>query len=272
MTTQNPIGVFDSGIGGLSVLKQMMRFLPNENYIYLGDTARVPYGNKSTQRVSEYAAECTSFLLAKGVKMIVVACNTVSSVALDAVKSLCGDVLVVGMISPAAAAAVREFSSGRIGVIGTRATIASGAYEREIQQIAGKQKVSVVSKACPLFVPLVEEGFFLHEATRVIAHEYLDEYVRDGVDALVLGCTHYPLLHQLFTEMLPGVPLIDTGEHAAVTALRLLAKANLLNEGDGEFTGKPNADLYITDVPAAFHELAVRFLGFDVKQPTTISL
>jgi glutamate racemase len=269
---ERAIGVFDSGIGGLSVLRQLIRFLPYEKYIYLGDTARVPYGNKSQALVQRYAEECTGFLLDKNVKLVVTACNTASSVAMDAVRNTAGDSPVIDMIRPAAAAALRATVNGRIGVIGTRATVGSQAYDRTILKLADDKKIKVMGRACPLFVPIVEEGIIRHEASRMIAEEYLEPLRRQDIDTLVLGCTHYPLLSQLLTELLPGVHLIDSGEHASVTALRLLADRNDLNEERNEFILKPEIDFYVTDLPAMFFDLAKRFLGFSIDGPRQISL
>ncbi|MFW5701921.1 MAG: glutamate racemase, partial [Bacteroidota bacterium] len=244
------IGVFDSGIGGLSVLRQLIRFLPYEKYIYLGDTARVPYGNKSPNIVRRYARECTDFLIEKDVKLVVTACNTASSVAMDAVRESACDVPVIDMINPAAAAALRATVNGRIGVIGTRATIGSQAYDQTILKLAADKKIRVIGRACPLFVPIVEEGMIRHEASRLIAEEYLESLRAQDVDTLVLGCTHYPLLSQLLTELLPGVHLIDSGEHASVTALRLLADRDALADERSEFVMKPDIEFYVTDLPA----------------------
>lgn len=267
-----PIGVFDSGIGGLSVLKQLVRFIPYEKFIYLGDTARVPYGNRSVEIVKEYAKQCTEFLIEKNVKLIIVACNTVSSVALDTVITTAGSIPVIGMIKPAAGAALRSTVNKKIGIIGTRATISSNSYGNEIVNLADDYKVNVFSQACPLFVPLAEEGMIRHISTKVIAEEYLNNLKEQNIDTLVLGCTHYPLLSQLFIEILPDVNLIDPGEHSAVAALRLLAESGELVEEKSQFLLKPNIEFFVTDFPALFFEQAKNFLGFGIDQPTKISL
>lgn len=286
---ENPIGLFDSGIGGLSVLKQFIKFLPNENYVYLGDTARVPYGNKSVATVKRYASECTHFLLSKNVKLIVVACNTVSSVAIEEVSSK-SNVPVIGMIHPAAIASVRATRNGRIGVIGTRATIESNSYSKAILSIIEndgsdkeltlqntesnetiKKNIIVFNKACPLFVPLVEEGLMNHNATRLIAQEYLDPLKSEHIDTLVLGCTHYPLLSQLFSELMPNVNLIDSGEHSAVAAIRLLGEKNLLNPNTDSMIKNPSVKFYVTDIPSTFNSIANMFLNFDISEPEIIS-
>jgi glutamate racemase len=272
ITKTSPIGVFDSGVGGLSVLKQFIRFLPAERYIYLGDTARVPYGNKSKQIVETYARESTEFLLSKGVKIIVAACNTVSAVALEVVKKTASNIPVIGMIEPAASAALRATRSGNIGVIGTRATISSNSYNEQINSLSNSDEVRVFSQACPMFVPIVEEGLLRHKASKLIANEYL-KYLKDSnIDTLVLGCTHYPLLSHLINEIMPDVTLIDSGEHASVSALRVLAEKNLLTDANQQFISKPVIEFYVTDLPALFYEQAQNFLGFEIDKPNLISL
>lgn len=268
----SPIGVFDSGIGGLSVLKQFIRFLPSESYIYLGDTARVPYGNKSKQIVELYAKEATEFLISKGVKIIITACNTVSALALVAVRNVAREIPVIGMINPAAGAALRATRNGHIGIIGTRATINSNSYFDEIAILSKNKEINVYSQACPLFVPIVEEGLLRHNASKLIAEEYLSELKSANIDTIVLGCTHYPLLSHLINEILPNVTLIDSGEHASVSALRLLAERNLLIEPAKEFIAKPQIDFYVTDLPSNFYEQANNFLGFDIDKPEVIHL
>lgn len=272
LNKRSPIGVFDSGIGGLSVLKQFIRFLPAENYVYIGDTARVPYGNKSKQIVETYAKECTEFLLSRGVKIIITACNTVSAVAIEAVKEKAGEIPVIGMIEPAAGAAIRATRNGNIGIIGTRATINSNSYHDEILSVANNQEINVFSQACPLFVPIVEEGLLRHNAAKLIAEDYLLKLIEEKVDTLVLGCTHYPLLSHLISEIMPEVTLIDSGEHASVSALRLLAEKNMLIENQKEFISKPSVDFYVTDLPSNFYEQAKAFLGFDIDKPEVITL
>jgi glutamate racemase len=266
-----PIGLFDSGIGGLSVLKQFIRFLPYERYIYLGDTARVPYGNKSAETVQEYSRQCTQFLLDKGVKLVVVACNTASSLALEQVKQT-SDVPVVDMISPVAGAALRATHNGRIGVIGTRATISSDAYANAIKSLTKPDNVEVHSRACPLFVPIVEEGWIRHQASELIAKEYLEPFKSTDIDTLVLGCTHYPLLSELISKILPGIMLIDSGEHAAVNSIRTLAEMGVLAEERNEFLKNPQIEFFVSDVPSTFFDVAKRFLGFEVDKPQRVNI
>ncbi|NLO19006.1 MAG: glutamate racemase [Ignavibacteria bacterium] len=271
MDKTKPIGVFDSGIGGLSVLKQFIKFLPYEKYIYFGDTARVPYGNKSKQTVEQYARQSTEFLLEKGVKLIVVACNTVSSIALDTIKEI-SNIPVIGMIEPAVNAALRETNNKRIGIIGTRATISSNAYLDLIKTKTASKDYQVFAKACPLFVPLVEEGLLHHAATELIAKEYLEEFIENKIDTLILACTHYPLLSELIKTILGDVTLIDSGENAAVLAIRLLAEKAALIDDKEEFIRKPKITFYVTDVPTMFYDAAQRFLGFPVDKPNIISI
>lgn len=272
MDINSSIGIFDSGLGGLSVLKQFIRFLPNEKYIYLGDTARVPYGNKSKETVERYAKECTDFLIKNDVKLIVIACNTVSSVAIDSVIESAGNIPVVGMIRPGSNAALRATLNGKIGIIGTRATISSRAYQTEIERLNNQKEIEVNSQPCPLFVPLVEEGLLSTDATKQIAKEYLEPLRNLNIDTLILGCTHYPLLTNVIQEILPGVNLIDSGEHASVSSLRLLAEQKLLKEESNTFIEKPNIEFYVTDLPQNFHQQAISFLGFDVEKPKLVEI
>ncbi len=271
MRSEMPIGIFDSGIGGISVLKQFVRYLPYESYVYLGDTARVPYGNRSEEIVKSYSEECTEFLLKKGVKLIVVACNTVSSIALDTIRSLSGGIPVIGMIQPAVAAALRSSVNRKIGIIGTRATIRSKAYEKTIAELASGERIETESVACPLFVPIIEEGLLDHEATRLLANDYLAQFRTNGVDSLIMACTHYPLLKQLFGELLPGINLIDSGEHAAVSAIRTLAEMGALAPEGKSYVPVPSIEFFVTDIPYTFLEVAQRFLGFSIGTPQKIS-
>jgi glutamate racemase len=251
----NPIGVFDSGIGGLTVVQALMKRFPNENIVYFGDTARVPYGPKSPQTIREYAAQDTEFLVSKNVKMIVIACNTVSSVALDVVMKH-SRVPVVGVILPGAKAAVAATKKNRIGVIGTAGTIASDAYAYNIHQF--NKAVEVTSKACPLFVPLVEEGWLDHAATEIVAKEYLFPLKLAKIDTLVLGCTHYPLLRNIIGKVFDNnVTLIDSGEATSEEVERVLDGQRLRNPS----TVKGNVEFFVSDIPAKFSEIGERFLG-----------
>lgn len=250
-----PIGVFDSGIGGLTVVHALTRQLPHENIVYFGDTARVPYGPKSTQVVREYAAQDVDFLLSKDVKMVVIACNTVSSVALDVVQKH-AKMPVVGVILPGATAAVNATKKKRIGVIGTRATINSNAYTNAIRQIDGE--IKVFARECPLFVPLAEEGWVEHKVTEMVAKEYLFPLKQEKIDTLILGCTHYPILRNAITGAVDGsVTLIDSGEAAAAEVARVLDANGLRNPSDQQ----PNLTFYVSDIPTKFAEVGERFLG-----------
>lgn len=263
---QRPIGVFDSGIGGLSVLKHLLQLLPNERFIYLGDTARVPYGNKSAETIQLYSRQCAAFLLQHDVKMIVVACNTASALALDVLRREL-TIPVLGVIEPASREAAAATQNGRIGVIGTRATIASNSYAHAIDAAAAR-RVVVHSQPCPLFVPLVEEGWLDMPATRLVAEEYLRPLIANHIDTLVLGCTHYPLLAPMLASMLPGVRLIDCGECTARDA-----QTELRDRGEEAATGPTHQTyFYLTDHTPTFSTLAQQFLGRAVNEPVRVSV
>ena len=254
-----PIGVFDSGLGGLTVAHAIMRQLPAESLIYFGDTARVPYGPKSPDTVRRYSREISAFLLEQGVKAIVVACNTATAHALPALRDEL-EVPVIGVVEPGARAAVRATRTGHIGVIGTAGTIRSEAYVRAIR--AENPDVRVTALACPLFVPIVEEGWTNHEATHLIAEEYLAPFVKDPIDTLVLGCTHYPLLKSVIGEVIGrSVRLIDSAEETALDARRMLA-ANDLTAADGEGIYR----FIASDDPQQFLTLGRRFLGSAIER------
>lgn len=255
MKNTQPIGVFDSGIGGLTVVRALMKQLPNENLIYFGDTARVPYGPKSAQVVREYAVQDTDELLKHDVKFIVIACNTVSAVALDVVQKR-AKVPVLGVIFPGAEAAMKVTKKNRVGVIGTIGTVLSNAYTNALRQF--NSDVLVFSQACPLFVPLAEEGWTSHPATELIAKEYLFPLTLEKIDTLILGCTHYPLLKDVIDKVLhKSVTLVDSGEATAQSAVRLLEERKLRNES----TLRPNLRFFVSDIPHKFAEVGERFLG-----------
>jgi glutamate racemase len=265
-----PIGVFDSGVGGLSVLKHLVKILPNEHYIYLGDTARVPYGNKSEETIKEYTQQAVKFLLHHNAKLIVIACNTASAIALLEAESLSKSP-IIGMIIPAAKAASAISKNGKIGVIGTRATIGSKAYPRTIALFCQKENnKEVIGQACPLFVPLAEEGFHFHPSAELIIKEYLSPLREAGIDTLVLGCTHYPLLAPLIQRELPNVILIDCGEYAAKEAKIVLTDLNLLANNYPNSTS--TIKFYLTDSTPLFPDIAERFLGFPIPIPERITL
>jgi len=255
MNNAQPIGVFDSGIGGMTVVHALMQHLPHENIVYFGDTARVPYGPKSPQVVREYALQDTDVLLQHNVKVIVIACNTVSAVALDIVQKR-AKIPVVGVILPGAEAAVQASKKKRIGVIGTLGTIFSNAYTNAIRQL--NPTIKVFGQPCPLFVPLAEEGWTDHKATELIAKEYLFPLSLEKIDTLVLGCTHYPILRKVITKVLHNdVMLIDSGEATALVVKNMLTELHLENTSKM----KPNLQFFVSDVPHKFAEIGERFLG-----------
>ena len=258
-----PIGVFDSGTGGLTVVRALRDLLPHEDIFYIGDTARLPYGGKSKSTIERYSIEISGLLLAESSKMIVVACNTSSSLAVSKLEELL-KVPVVGVIAPGARAAVKETRVGHVGVIGTRSTIQSEAYERAIQAL--NPDVRVTSQACPLLVPLVEEAWLDEEVTREVLHRYLDPVVAAGIDTLVLGCTHYPLLAPLIEEVAgPGIRLVDSAKNCAVAVKQTLREWRL--ENLKETTGKLNVAL--TDSSNSFLATAKQVLRLDIDSVET---
>jgi len=250
------IGVFDSGLGGISVISALVDLLPNEHLIYFGDTARVPYGSKSNETVIRFSHQISSFLLEKEVKMIVVACNTASSVALESLQAQL-DIPVVGVIDPGAASAVRHSLNKQVGVIGTASTIRSGSYRSAIAGI--DPDIQVVEQACPLLVPLVEEGWSHNGIVEEVLQEYLNIYHENKPDSLILGCTHYPYLKDPIQKVMgPNVKLVDSGEETARVVKTMLQDLQLLNLENGD-PGKHM--FYVSDFPQKFEETASRFLG-----------
>ncbi|MCL1830600.1 MAG: glutamate racemase [Oscillospiraceae bacterium] len=256
MMSDAAIGVFDSGLGGLTCVKQLISLMPNENIIYFGDTARVPYGNRSIKTISRYAAQAIDFLLGKQVKLLINACGSMSS-SLDDEYTKTLPVAYIGCVEPAALAAVKASRNKRIGVIATAATISSRSFEQAIVRL--DSEVKITTKACPLLVPLVENGYISADntVTRQVASDYLLPVAAQGVDSLVLGCTHYPIIGQLISDIVGNdITLIDSGAEAA--------KAAGLKLGDmrNEATTKGSLTVYISDNPFGFSEIAERFLGF----------
>jgi glutamate racemase len=252
---QKAIGIFDSGIGGLTVFKEVVAKLPEENIIYLGDTARVPYGIRSADTVTRYSFENTNFLLSQEIKMLVVACNTATAISLDAVKKEF-PLPVIGVLEPGARAAVAFTKTRKVGVIGTEATINSGAYERSIKRLA--PDVEVTSRACPLFVQLAEEGWTDNDVAELVAGKYLVSFRGTGIDTLVLGCTHYPLLKAVISRAVgPGITLIDSATETAKEVSDVLEKLKWRGSGKGEGIRK----FYVTDTPARFEMIGKRILG-----------
>lgn len=254
-----PIGVFDSGIGGLTVVKQLMKEMPDEDIIYFGDTARVPYGTKSPSTIKKFSIENVLFLLKHNVKLIIIACNTSSAIGLPFLSKYFS-VPMIGVIKPGAKAAIRSTRNGRIGVIGTTATISSKAYENEIRGL--DPKIIVYSRDCPLFVPLVEEGWINDGIVDIAARKYLSPLKEKKIDTMILGCTHYPLLKTAIQRMMgETVKLIDSAEETAKEAKNLLEECGL------KYPGKRAGRLkfYVSDVPDKFLMVAKRFLGKGVK-------
>lgn len=257
----SPIGIFDSGVGGLTVVKAVQDALPNENIIYFGDTARVPYGIKSEETVRNYSLQIVDFLLEKNVKMILIACNTVSASAHSAIEEVAKSIPVLNVITSGANAATHFKDHNHIGVIGTLATIGSGAYEHEIQ--ARSTSVTVTSRACPLLVPLAEEGWVDNDIARQVLDRYLQNFEGSGIDSLILGCTHYPLFKPLINNILhdSSINIIDSGNSIAKTAKKRLVENDLLNKND-----QPTFSCYVSDRPQRFQKLAERFLGKQVEE------
>ena len=250
-----PIGVFDSGIGGLTVTRALLQRLPHESILYFGDTARVPYGVKSADTIAQYAAQITDFLLERKVKLLVVACNTMAAVAASAIRAR-SPVPVLDVIETGAETAARATRNRRIGVIGTLATVDSAAYERALRR--HRPDVAIHARACPLFVPLVEEGWLEHPVTRLTAEEYLAPLLAEHIDTLVLGCTHYPLLAPLLADVAgASVRLVDSATTTAESAAGLLTERKLLNPGEIPAQHR----YFVTDVPQRFRAVGERFLG-----------
>lgn len=251
-----PIGVFDSGVGGLTVVRALMERLPLESITYFGDTARVPYGVKSVATIENFTGQITDHLLQQGVKMLIIACNTMAAVASHVVKDKAGDMPVLDVIEAGARAAVAESRSRAIGVIGTPTTVNSNAYARRMHALdAG---VRVYSQACPLFVPLVEEGWLDHAVTRLTAQEYLKPVLAESVDTLVLGCTHYPLIKPLLQDVVgQDVRLVDSAITVAEQAAQKLAELGIANSG----ARLPEYRYTVTDIPLRFQTIGERFLG-----------
>ena len=263
MDPKLPIGIFDSGVGGLTVYRALHERLTNERFVYLGDTARVPYGTKSLATVERYAVENSRFLESHGIKLLVVACNTASALALPAIRNAV-EVPVVGVIEPGARAAVLAANGGQIGVIATEATVQSHAYAKAIASL--DPSLSVIEKACPLFVSLAEEGWAESDVARIVASDYLSELKLKSVEAVVLGCTHYPILRKVIADAVGfDVKLIDSGEATAGEVELLLDRMQLANETRIFKQERQLCDdldhFYVTDAAARFAKVAERFLG-----------
>jgi glutamate racemase len=262
MMENRPIGIFDSGIGGLSVLSEVRKALPKEGLIYLGDTARTPYGPKSAETIIKYSEEALDFLLCHNVKLVVIACNTVSSVAAGRLRDRFSH--IIDVIRPAVYSAIKSTKSRKIGVIGTERTIKSFVYQRELKM--ADPEIEVFAKACPLFVPLVEEGWTEHSVTKQVAEEYLSE-LKGRIDTLILGCTHYPFLSKIISESVGGsVKLITSSSACAEAVLCFLKERDLLSEGDGRI------ELYTTDTPEKFIDIGCRLLDLEIEDVRRVVL
>ena len=267
ITGNSPIGIFDSGIGGLTVFRAVSRILPGEDIIYLGDTARVPYGTRSSETIARYSFECTDFLIKKGVKILVVACNTVSAISLAGIRERVS-VPVIGVIEPGARAALAATKNGRIGVVGTEATIRSSAYVKAIKAL--DEGVDIFGLACPLFVPLAEEGWTDGEVARLVAERYLSSLREMEIDTIVLGCTHYPLLKDAIRAVAgEAVALVDSAETCAEYVAEHLRQTRLLATERGRLG---RIQPFVTDEPEWFDGQAGLFLGEPAEQASFATL
>jgi glutamate racemase len=258
--TAKPIGIFDSGLGGLTVAKEIFKQLPYEDVIYFGDTARVPYGNKSKKTVTKFSLENADFLKKHNVKLIIVACNTACSLSLPVLKKKIG-IPVVGVIEPAVKKAIEVSKNDNIGIIGTNSTINSKAYDKKIKKINKKARIS--SKSCPLFVPLVEEGWLNSNITRKIAQMYLESLKKDKIDTLILACTHYPLLKNVIRQTMgQKVKLIDSAGEVAKVVKSVLVANNSLRQSKHT----PVYSYYVSDEPLNFAKIGAKFLGRSIKK------
>lgn len=260
MNENQPIGVFDSGVGGLTVVRALMERLPNENIVYFGDTARVPYGVKSRNTIEEFSSQIVEFLLQNQVKALVIACNTIAAVASKRVQQMAGNMPILNVIEAGAQAALKETKNKHIGVIATSTTVNSNAYARAIH--AHNPTARIVSQATPLLVPLVEEGWLEHEVTRLTVREYLKPILADQVDTLILGCTHFPLLKPLIKQEAPNIQLVDSSTTTAEATAQALTAAHLLNKQ----TTAPDYCFYVSDIPLRFQTIGERFLGRSLEQ------
>lgn len=264
-----PIGVFDSGVGGLTVAREIMRNLPDEHIVYFGDTARVPYGSKSQETVIRYSKQIVRFLQTQHVKAIVIACNTASALALDAIEGEL-DIPILGVLRPGAKVAAETTKNKRVGVIATESTIRSGMYGRYIK--AHDPEITVYGKACPLFVPLVEEGWLKDPVTEEVARRYLKELLEKDIDSLILGCTHYPLIRSLMRKIVGDkVQLVNPAYETALELGRLLTREGLANDGSTNCAGE-KYQFFVSDAAEKFAEFANSILPYDVKKTRKINI
>jgi glutamate racemase len=252
------IGIFDSGVGGLTVLREIRKLLPHEDIFYLGDTARVPYGNRSKNTIIKYSVQNTHFLIEIGIKLLVVACNTSSSVAINALRHKFSELPIIGVIEPGSEQAGSVTKTGRVGVIGTRATIASGSYRSALHRF--DHGIKVFQQACPLFVPVVEEGMQRTQFAHDIARHYLLNFKKHDIDTLILGCTHYPLLSPVIQRVVGSkIKLINSGQAVALKTREYLSKLDLLKTN-----GKGNIHFFVTDTPVQFKKIGGLLLSHDI--------
>ena len=264
-----PIGVFDSGVGGLTVAREIMRNLPNERIVYFGDTARVPYGSKSKDTIIRYAKQIIRFLRTQDVKAIVIACNTASALALEEVEKEL-DIPIIGVVEPGARVAAATTKNGKIGVIGTESTINSHMYPQLIKEY--RPDVTVFGKACPLFCPLVEEGWLKDPVTEEVAKRYLKDLLKEDIDTLILGCTHYPLLRSLLSGLVGDqIQLVNPAYETAKELERLLKKENLANEGE-KAPGKEPYRFFVSDAADKFKNFANSILPYDIETTRKINI
>lgn len=265
-----PIGVFDSGLGGLTVAREIMRNLPGERIVYFGDTARVPYGNKSKQTIVRYSRQIVRFLKTQGIKAIVIACNTASALAIDEVAAEAG-MPVIGVVEPGARVAAKVTRNKNIGVIGTKATVQTGAYIRAIHAI--DPDINIIGQACPILVPLVEEGWTHDRITDEILMRYLDDLLEHGVDTIILGCTHYPLLRNAIRRLVgPDVSLVNPAYETALELERMLGQKGLVNTSPIEKDAPYPYKFYVSDDPVRFTEFANSILPVDVKKAKIVAI
>ncbi len=263
---EQPVGVFDSGIGGLTVLKEILKALPYEKTVYLGDTARVPYGIRSPETVLRYSFENTRFLISKNIKLLVIACNTSSAISLDAIREIV-NIPVVGVIEPGAKAAVKATKNKMVGVIGTEATIKSNSYTKAVKNL--DKEILVSGLACPLFVPLVEEGWTDGTIASLVAEKYLSSFKNSNIDTIVLGCTHYPLLKRVISDVMgPEVILIDSAIETAAEIKHILKTSGL----EREKQEKPSREFFVTDSVEKFLNIGEKFLGEKIENIEKIQL
>lgn len=269
MDKNAPIGIFDSGVGGMTVAREVMRQIPDERIVYFGDTARVPYGSKSSSTILRYTRQIIKFLMTKNVKAIVVACNTVSALALEEVKQEI-NIPIIGVVKPGAFVACNSTRNGKIGVIGTEATIRSDVYSKFIHEI--NPELQTVGKACPLFVPLVEEGLWDDPITEEIARRYLSSMLEEGIDTLIMGCTHYPLIRKLLKRTVgEGVNLVNPAYETAVQMRRVLEWEDLMREEHSE-KAEDQYEFYVSDFPERFQNFADSILTFQIHAPSQVNI